>query len=62
MSKMSFDQILCDSRRSDFNDAYVSNLVKGKGISILTDDYDFSELVRNHKIFTGNLRSLRLNK
>ena len=38
MNKMSFDQILLDSRRSDFNDAYVSNLVKGKGISILTDD------------------------
>ena len=62
MSKMSFDQILHDSRRSDFNDAYVSNLVKGKGISILTDDYDFSKLVRNHKIFTGNPKSLRLNK
>ena len=62
MSKMSFDQILDDSRRSDFNDAYVSNLVKDKGINILTDDHDFSKLVRNHKIFTGNPRSLNLNK
>ena len=62
MSKMSFDQILHDSRRSDFNDAYMSHLVKDKGINILTDDHDFSKLVRNHKIFTGNPKSLRLNK
>ncbi len=62
MSKMSFDQVLCDSRRSDFNDAYVSNLIKGKGINILTDDYDFSKLVKNYKVFTGNPKSLRLNK
>ena len=62
MSKMSFDQVLCDSRRSDFNDAYVSNLIKGKGINILTDDYDFSKLVKNHKVFTGNPKSLRSNK
>lgn len=58
MNKMSFDQILCDSRRSDFNDAYVSNLVRGKGIDILTDDRDFSKLVRNHNIFTGNPKLL----
>ena len=62
MSKMSFDQVLHDSHRSDFNDAYVSNLVKDKGINMLTDDHDFSRLVRNHKIFTGNPKSLRLNK
>ena len=58
MSKMSFDHILSDSRKSDFNDAYISHLVKGKRISILTDDYDFSKLKENHKIFTGNPRSL----
>ena len=58
MSNMSFDQIFFDSYHSDFNDAYVSNLVKNKGISILTDDCDFSKLAKNHKIFTGNRRSL----
>ena len=58
MSHMSFDQILSDSRKTDFNDAYISHLLRGKGINILTDDYDFSKLGRNHKIFTGNRRSL----
>ena len=54
MTTISFNDVFTDSLDSDFNDSYMSNLVKGKNIAILTDDGDFSNLSNNHDIYTSN--------
>jgi len=54
MTTISLDDVFTDSLCTDFNDSYMSNLVKGKNIAILTDDGDFSNLSKNHDIYTSN--------
>ena len=59
MNKMSFNTVFSDANRTDFNDAYFSNLIKGKDIILVTNDGDFHHLANNHTILTANRNLLR---
>lgn len=59
MTKISFDDVFRDCFSSDFTDSYFANLIRGKDISILTDDGDFSYYSLTHNIFTGNPKLIK---
>ena len=62
MNKMSFNTVFSDANRTDFNDAYFSNLIKDKGIILVTNDKDFHHLTNNHTILTANHNLLRSDR
>ena len=59
MNKMLFNTVFSDANRTDFNDAYFSNLIKDKDIILVTNDGDFHHLENNHTILTANHNLLR---
>ncbi len=53
------EKVFTDIDKADFNDKYYQELLQGKNIKIVTNDYDFAETSKDIAVITANHRALR---